>query len=232
MKKRLMALLAGLPLAFGSMSVQAIPMLELSDGASIVVGDKIFSDWQILLNNVRDGGGNIVGSADLSNIDVQGLDDDPLNLGLVYDANGELFVSTVDRAFQDLTFDFVVSTIDGSVRIEDNSLTIPETGFVIDSDSFTFVVSEDVSSLGGDPLGAKELDLDIGRDVLSTSINFAPQSSIRVRTRIRLDTDDGELVQLESFEQRFSQIPEPTTLALLGIGLSGMGFGRKRMKAA
>jgi hypothetical protein len=64
---------------------------------------------------------------------------------------------------------------------------------------------------------------------LFDSSTFAPQSLIFVEKTIFISGDDlGDTVSLDRFTQRFSQVPEPATLGLMGIGLAGLGFAKRR----
>ncbi len=73
-----------------------------------------------------------------------------------------------------------------------------------------------------------------GDGVFADAIQFAPQLSIRVTKDIVLDSfliggGPGGSARISFIEQRFTVVPEPGTLALLGIGLTGVGIcGRRR----
>ena len=62
---------------------------------------------------------------------------------------------------------------------------------------------------------------------------FAPQSSLSIETYIILaGGGDGDSVSLNSFSQRFSQVPEPGAFLLLMVGLAGLGYRQRRFLPA
>ena len=68
----------------------------------------------------------------------------------------------------------------------------------------------------------------------SGSVNFTPNNSIYVSKDISVwASTDGETASLTGFSQRFSQqtVPEPSTVLLMAIGIAGLGFGRRKLRA-
>ena len=63
---------------------------------------------------------------------------------------------------------------------------------------------------------------------LFDDLGFPVQSQLQIRNQVLLAAN---IFSLDMYTQRFSQTPEPGTLALLGIGLLGIGYAR-RPKAA
>lgn len=70
--------------------------------------------------------------------------------------------------------------------------------------------------------GLQEADITTGPDFVTIDMTdtrwFTDSGSVTGRATITLETNHAA-------------VPEPTTLALLGIGLAGIGFARKKMKA-
>ena len=90
-----------------------------------------------------------------------------------------------------------------------------------------------VYDLGGKDVEFSYLRGDLTEDLSDTAV-FEPQSQIYVHKEIAVwSVDPGDTANLTQFTQRFSQVsqvPEPTTLALMGLGLAGLGYRRKKVK--
>lgn len=201
---------------------QSCTLEELGNGGSIIIHDKLFNDWFFddFSTNPLDTGA----------IDVTALDDDPLNPGLQYDSNGEFSTTGLDVV--DLLIGFTVSTLSGEERIKDNSLEINSFSFGAGNvggviDVFESVFDSNIDFLGDKFVTADNLPPPVF-DLLD-EIEFAPQSLIFVDTLVFIAGDDaGDLVSLDRFTQRFSQVPAPATLALFGLGLAGLGWSRRK----
>jgi hypothetical protein len=69
----------------------------------------------------------------------------------------------------------------------------------------------------------------LGEQQLFDSAEFAPQSKTFITKDVLIFGDfAGDNIQLHSFEQRFSQVPVASTLLLFGLGITGLGYTRKR----
>lgn len=216
----------GLALATGV--AQAIPMSDLFEGADLTVGDKLFNNWGLEYSEADT-------EIDFGEIEVTGLDADPLNIGLQFDANGQLSVFGPD-SFLDVSFVFDVTVLNPDYRINGSSLEITETDFA--GEGGIIEIIETVSDSGGSEIDVMDAYVDNleGDEMLMDSLAFGSQASVSVIKDILLFTDefDDDSAELVSFEQHFSQtkqdvdVPEPSTLFLMGMGLAAIGVVRRR----
>jgi len=225
MKKLLTTL--SLVLAFSATSVQAIPLQTLFDGGSITVGDKSFENWNLM--GITDPW--YTPPIDLSLIEVTGLGADQMNPGLHFEANGQL--SVIDDDFLDLWFGFDVIVLDPAMRVKDNSLEITSHNMGAGNFGGYILIEEEIFDAAGAPIDFKDVYVDNFwlDEKLFDSVEFDPMTMIHVEKNILVAGDDfDDIVELISFEQHFSQVevPEPTTLALLSLGLIGFGVVRSR----
>jgi PEP-CTERM motif len=193
--------------------------LVQSPGATITANDKLFSNFQIVSSTTT--GGGIV---NLDQIQVVPLVNDPLNPGLRFNAPigalGTPF-GHAGPATASLTFAFDVQTTSGLPLIKDNSLLL--NGFTIDAGPLALIrISEQVQNATGGALGFKQVLGVSGEQPNSGNPNhfdttdFVPTAFVHVIKSIEiLGPGDNDGAFLTMFEQRFSQVPEPSSLALL-----------------
>lgn len=233
-------------LALSTSIAQAVPLSELIAGGTIQVDDKLFDDWtyEVIEDNEEV-------KPDLANIDVIPIsaagDPNPYEPGpgVRFETNGEVTLVKVDpNATGPVSFTavigFSVEALDPLHPIKDNLLEL--TGWTFDNEllgQFAVVgainIVETVTDEAGVEIASKEVFFD---QTLSTTPfsklldtrDFDPLSKIFVQKEILLIAHfERDEVSLDSFEQRFSQVPEPTTVALLTLGLAGIGWRRKAL---
>jgi hypothetical protein len=247
--KRLMRILPFMLLAlFSAGSVYADNLGALFDGGSIVAGDKLFDSWQLINYASSDA----TRPFDAANIEVVALEDDPASPGLRFNVNeGELtVVGDGDYyPFIDLTFAFRVSTRDPGMVITGNSLNFLAYYSLLVDDSWDVgaYMRETIGTAPGlDNLAIEELEFsslklpdELQQDVrhYPYSAVFAPQNEIWITKNILVwAVDIGDSAGTLNFEQHFVQsasaptIPEPSTLALMGLGIAGLAVLRRMRK--
>jgi hypothetical protein len=207
-------------LALTPLRAEAVSLASLFQGQTITADDKLFSNWTLLSQSTNDG------MVDPTKIDVTPLVDDPLNPGVKYTAEFDALGTEFGHppgAFARLRFSFTVATTSGEPLIKDNSLLV--NGWVFDStEAASINISETVRDGGRLARGTKNVVArpsdtpNSGNPNHFDTAEFAPQSSVDVETFIEIlgpNTNDG--ARLTMFEQRFSQIPEPSSLAMVGV---------------
>ncbi len=220
-KKFFAACLVCLILGWSTVTM-AITLDALFSGGSMVVGDKLFSDWELIYQDSTSGP-----LPDYSLVEVIGLTDQPFNPGLQFDTVDQFSVSGVNTLQVDFGFNV---TVLGPLLIKDNSLEMLEFGF--DWDGGFIAIDEHVTDSNGIEVAYKSVYIDnaFGGSDLYDSAEFTPQPFIHVEKNILILGDYAEdVVRLNSFSQRFSQIPEPATMVLFGLGLLGVaGVSRRK----
>jgi hypothetical protein len=211
----LLVLALGVPLG-----AKAVPLGDLvQSGDFIIANDKIFFDW--IFEDLSDI------AVDPATIDVTALTDDPRNPGLKFSADLQV-VGAVDVI--EFFYGFSVATLDGVARIKDNSLRLIDFGFGPNTQGGFVSVAEDLFDDNGNDLAFKFVFADnLFQDAfLFDAAAFAPVALAHADTEVFMFGDfDGDVVSLRMWEQRFSQIPEPGTLALTLMASCAAGAVRR-----
>lgn len=220
----------------------AISLAALIGGDSITVGDKLFDNWVELTNNIAGGEARAGSGFNLANIEVTGDNSDPFNPTLTFTpSSNELTIlqnSGLSVAAL-LQFRYDVTVLDPSMLWVDHSLVATYTEVEVGSNDHAVHAHSELYT--DNTLGTQFAGVDthlINDDTtpifqnesgVTETVFFAPRSSGTVLTELEWLTDsDTESVGITAYTQGFSQIPEPSSTALLGLGALAFALRRKR----
>ncbi len=198
----------------GCAGASSCKLSELFAGGSITVNTKRFADFEL---EFLDSDGV---SPDFGLVVVEGRDDGGLvpGNGIKFSGNGELRVVDADRL--DMAIGFTVTELDPAVDMHDNSLTLLSDTVV----GTAFIrVGEFVADGSGVGSGQKQVETDpfVSPPVTTDAIEFPViQKKLIIETDILLQSGAAaDFAELDMFEQRFSQLPEPGGPVMLCAGL-------------
>jgi hypothetical protein len=187
------------------------------------VGDKIFSDF------IYDSTSNILnGAVPAGNVNVTLDTSNAYNPGLIFSSIGWVVPAASSTPLSvDSSVSFIVTVLTGGHLIDDASLTLVSSTF---SGSGSGSITETLAS------GLQLVVRTGGQNV--SHVSFAPASSLSVTKDLLItvpgispDRPSGS-AQIFSFEENFSEIPEPAGSVLIGSGLLALGFWRHRASCA
>ena len=216
-----LASLCGAGVFLSPMPAASTTIDDLLKGEKIVIGDKSFENWRTY-QSLGGGGALPVPAAEIT---VSPLFDpeDPLFVGLEYSTDKW---AAEQNETQTTTWTYDVRTRSGAKLIKDNELRIGAAGL---ENSGTIRITELAVDATDDVIATKTAFFSTTLDEGVATATFAPQNFLKITTTVILN--GGPLVNghagLQSFTQRFSQIPAPSSLWLLGIGLTGLLIARR-----
>lgn len=228
--KKFLVMFAAATLMVGSASATTLLSDLLAPGATLEVGDKIFSNFTFDRN--CSGTDPLCLPVDATGINVIGLDIDPLHHGLRFDGT---FLAAGPLSIANFTIGYTVTVADWSDNYA-KDMELALSGLVIQGcddpgDFCTIAIGETLRRTDDNSVIAQ---LQVTNQSLDASVEFDPIKSFKVIKDISLvvSASQGDFVKFSVLDQIVSQtggeIPEPGTYALMGAGLLGLAAIRRR----
>lgn len=218
-------------------NLTSVTMEQLIDeGYYLRIDDKLFDNFHGW-NAVATGGATAVDKSDIVITPIE------TSRGGPGTGPGLHYASTAWSVFagqsQDTSFTYDVSVIGGAEILHDASLYLsglglgdPTSSIVINETltsgppSYNYIAAPQVYAINSPPPGG---------NVLFDEPFFTPVSFVQVTKDIALDMTDSTSghTSFSVMEQRFSQLPEPSSMAIAGLGALGLiGYGIRRKRAS
>jgi len=224
--------------------IQSLATLSANSGNCLVIGDKEFFNFQFIPDpqnaSVSAAGISVTTIGTGTPGDLYGIDFGS-NLGSLNNLNG---ASTLSMDYEikysvEATGGFLVSDISQLINgsaISNNQTLNPNSGIVVTETATDHAGSGSNanSTVSINPDNFVEPPAQAG-DILVMNLNGVPTPVVQadITKDVRIDAGAGDKVTLSLIEQRFSQVPEPRTYALLlGLGLAAMAWKKRAAAAA
>jgi len=201
---------------------ESVNLLTLIDSSlSVQIGDKVFGDF--FWNDTYDSGAPDMAA---SNVNVKAL----LNLNDIGLRLEFLPVTAGPGEFKDFVFEYTVAVTNSPNLISDMHLSIDGTA---GGSAFASVgETAHVGGLGGTIVGSLGTNLFAGDPTpidVATNLDYAV-TKLWIEKDVTLYGPDDS-VAITSIDQTFSQIPEPSTALLVGLGLLGAVAANRKRKS-
>jgi hypothetical protein len=188
-----------------------VSLASLTNGGSILVGDKLFSDFGISGYNA-------------SNIYVQGIEEDGNDYGIQFQGG---FVAT-DNSNMDIHLSYQVNVTNSANLIAGANLSF--NGVVVGGAGLA-EVTESVYTNTDYFYGQMDVATTQSTEELSTNMVInPPQAQLNLDKDVVTYAINLSYASISTINQSFVQVPEPSTITLAIAGLTGLLMLRRRRR--